>query len=430
MTIVRPKFSVIIPSYNRAEFLRYTLDTCVSQSYKSVEFIVQDDASTDDTRDIVAKYCAVDPRIIYRNIGKNSGMKGNFEQALENASGEYIICLGADDALIPDTLHELATVADRYPSMVISWPTASYHYDEVRRGRGQLIVPHVMLGRPIETELSSDDYFERQVEKLFYVNDQKSPMLYVKSCVPKFLIEKIKYQSGGIFFSSSTPDGYSGFAIASACPSYIYINTSYTMHGVSPSSAGLNYVMGSNKKNDHTTKFFKDSKGIPMAPQLASAAYSPLITLMTSDFIFQTDNIFQHNHSKKMSLEKIIDQSLDELCDGLFSKERISRELNIVKNISIYANLQDIFYKKIGMKRRNSRSILTGDAISKNLIYLDCRSRNINNVFEAANFLKNYRNTKKMYFLLNWFDAIYNAISYKKRSYVLRENLEHFFEAE
>lgn len=424
----RPKFSVIIPAYNRAEYLRYTLDTCVSQSYQSVEFIVQDDASTDDTRGIVERYSAIDGRIIYRNVGENSGMKGNFELALENASGEYAICLGADDALIPDTLHELAAVTDRYPSMVISWPTATYHYDKARGGRGQIIAPHVLFRRHLEAVLSSEDYFDRQVQKLFYADDQKAPMLYVKSCVPKILIEQIKNRSGGAFFCSSTPDGYSGFAIASVCSSYIYINTSYTMHGVSPSSAGLNYVSGSNDKNDHSKKFFKDSQSIPMAYQLASEPYSPLITLMTADFIFQTDNIFQHNHSKKISYEKVLDKSLGELCDGLFSKERIPRELSILKNISKYRGIYAVYMDLIRKKRRNSRSILTGDAISPGLIYLDCRTRKINNVFEAAYFIKQHRNSKKIYALINWFKAIYNAILYKRKSYALRESLAQYLE--
>lgn len=424
----RPKFSVIIPAYNRAEYLRYTLDTCISQSYQSVEFIVQDDASTDDTRDMVERYCASDGRIIYRNIGKNSGMKGNFEQALENALGEYVICLGADDALIPDTLNELAAITDRYPSMVISWPTATYHYDNARGGRGQIIAPHIMFERSFQAELSSDDFFERQVQKLFYADDQKAPMLYVKSCAPKELIEKIKDQSGGAFFCSSTPDGYSGFAIASACSSYIFINTPFTMHGVSPSSAGLNYVSGSNDKNDHSKKFFKDSQSIPMAHQLASQPYSPLITLMTADFIFQTDNIFKHNYSKKISYDKVLDKSLSELCDGLFSEQKISRELEILSNISRYSNLYEKYLENLRIKRRNSRSVLTGDAISLVLIYIDCKSRNINNVFDAANFIKKYRNSKKIYAVLNWIKAIYNAIFYKRKSYALRESLAQYLE--
>lgn len=429
MSHASPKFSIIIPAYNRAEYLRYTLDTCISQSYQSVEFIVQDDASTDDTRDVVERYREIDGRIIYQNIGQNSGMKGNFERALENASGQYIICLGADDALIPDTLHDLAAVTDRHPSMVISWPTSTYHYDQARGGRGQIIAPHEMFGRNIEVELSSNDYFHRQVTKLFYADDQKAPMLYVKSCVPKLLINKIKKQSGGVFFSSSTPDGYSGFAIASVCSKYIYTNTSYTMHGVSPSSAGLNYVSGSNDKNDHSKKFFKDSQSVPMAHQLASQPYSPLITLMTADFIFQTDNIFKHNHSKKISLEKVLDKSLSELCDGLFAEERISRELLILNNISKYTGHHEIYIEMINSKKRNIRSILKGDAISFGLIYIDCRSRNINNVFEAAKYIKRYRNSIKVYAVLNWIKAIYNAILYKRKSYALRESLVHYHQA-
>jgi hypothetical protein len=160
-----------------------------------------------------------------------------------------------------------------------------------------------------------------------------------------------------------------------------------------------------------------------MAGQLASAPYSPLITLMTADFIYQTDYIFKHNYSKNISIENVIAKSLAELCDGLFSRDKINRELEILIQISKYHNKYNFLLNQLSQMRRNSRTLLTGDAISANFIYLDMNSKNINNVFEAANFIKNKRNSRKIYLHLKWIKAIFNALNYKSQSYDWCENL-------
>jgi glycosyltransferase involved in cell wall biosynthesis len=423
----RPMFSVVIPTYNRAEYLRFTLETCCEQTHPSVEFIIQDDNSTDHTAEVAEFYTRTDARFRYCNVGQNVGMRGNFENSLNQTNGEYLIFLGGDDALIPDALNDLAEIVSRHPLKIITWAVPAYHYDEVRKGMGQVIASHSIFRAPFEVELLSKHYFEYQSQALFYVSDEKSPMLYVKSLVPRKIIDEVQTRSKGIFFSSSTPDGYSGFALASVVESYVYTNKPFSMHGVSPTSAGLNYVSGSNDKNDHSSKFFKDNRSVPMAQQLGSEPYSPLISLMTADFIFQTDNIFHHGFSKLIEVENLIRIAMSEMCNGLYSAAKISREMKIVYNIAVFYDKVAYFKKQAFKLRRNERSTLTGDMISPNMIYMSAPDRNISNVHQASHFIFDNRNRKAVYRKMRWVEAVYNSIKYKLTSYRLREPLcDHF----
>lgn len=420
-------FSIVIPTYNRAEYLKFTLDTCLKQTYPHVEFVIQDDNSTDDTASVARSYVERDGRFKYINVGKNVGMRRNFESSLHNISGNYVIFLGGDDALIPNGLNDLAELIGRFPSKVITWAVPNYHYDAVSDGEGRIVASHAIFTSAIEMELFSRDYFEDQSQRLFYVNDDKSPMIYVKSAVPRKLIDKVVRQTKGVFFASSTPDGYSGFALASIVDTYIFTNRPFSMHGISPSSQGLNYVSGSNDKNDHSAKFFQESKAVPMAPQLASEQYSPLISLMTADFIFQTDNIFGHGFGRLVDFENLIDKSLQELSSGSFSDEKITRELSIIFNVAKSGNKPDYFLRSLNGLRRKLRPPLHGDMISPNVLIISAPRRNIRNVSEAADYIYEIRNSKMIYLRMRLLQLIIGSIRYKLESRRMGENLSKLF---
>jgi glycosyltransferase involved in cell wall biosynthesis len=406
------KISIIIPTFNRSKYLDYTLKTCLNQNYNNVEFIIHDDCSIDETEQVSNKYCKIDKRFKYFKLEKNLGMKENFEQALLKVNGDYVMCIGGDDALMPNSLNELAKEAKIYPNKILTWPTAAYFYAEARENIAQLIVPNISFNKKNRKIITTKEFFEKQIENLFYVNDPEVPMLYVKSLVPAKLIEEVKSRSENIFFSSSTPDGYSAFALCSVVENYIYITKTYTMHGVSPTSAGLNYIQGQNNKNDLSTKFFSDNEKNKMANELARQSYSPLISIMTADFIYNSDNQFKHGYSNKIKINTLIENSIDELRDGLMSDSKINRELEIIKNIAIYHNIEDVFLNKIKNTWRNKRKTLTGNAISSRLIYIDANKLLLKDVVDATEYLNKYLNSKRIYMNFRWMEAFINSIQY------------------
>lgn len=99
--------SVIIPAYNYGRFLDDCLKSVLEQSHKPDEIIVVDDESTDDTKEVVAKYPEV--KYIWQ---KNKGLSGARNTGIRAATSNYIMCLDADDMLRPDAIKEHLAIAD------------------------------------------------------------------------------------------------------------------------------------------------------------------------------------------------------------------------------------------------------------------------------------------------------------------------------
>ena len=92
-----PKVSVITVTYNRSDFIREAMDSIIAQSFKDWELIIVDDASTDNTKEIVDEYIKKGQRISYYRNDKNLGIAKTRNRGLELAKGEYIAPLDSDD---------------------------------------------------------------------------------------------------------------------------------------------------------------------------------------------------------------------------------------------------------------------------------------------------------------------------------------------
>ncbi|MDD5489637.1 MAG: glycosyltransferase family 2 protein [Candidatus Moranbacteria bacterium] len=106
-------FSILIPTYNGAEVIGDTLRSILRQSFQNFEIIIQDDASTDNTVEVVSAFS--EPRIkIFRNV-ENLGYPGNLEILSKRGDGETIYLMGQDDILGEDALlntHKAFKISD------------------------------------------------------------------------------------------------------------------------------------------------------------------------------------------------------------------------------------------------------------------------------------------------------------------------------
>jgi len=114
--------SVIIPCFNRADIVGETIESVLAQSHKLLEVIIVDDGSTDDTREVVARYG--DPRIRYF-YKANGGLSSARNAGLEEARGEYIAFLDSDDVWHPWKLSAQVEVFSRYTSVGLVWSDMS-----------------------------------------------------------------------------------------------------------------------------------------------------------------------------------------------------------------------------------------------------------------------------------------------------------------
>jgi len=97
--------SIVIPCFNADQYLSFTLESCIQQTYTNLEIIVVDDGSTDGSLDIAKEYAKYYPCIKVITI-KNHGQCFARNLGMEEAQGEYIQFLDSDDLLLPEYIEE------------------------------------------------------------------------------------------------------------------------------------------------------------------------------------------------------------------------------------------------------------------------------------------------------------------------------------
>ena len=108
-----PQFSVIIPLYNKAPYVRKAVESVLGQTYPDWELIVVDDCSTDGSANVVE--LITDPRIRIVRLEKNGGVGSARNNGVASSSAPYICFLDADDWWEPTFLEEMAGLTERHP---------------------------------------------------------------------------------------------------------------------------------------------------------------------------------------------------------------------------------------------------------------------------------------------------------------------------
>src|SRR3989338_8821533 len=108
-----PLVSIGLPTRNRAHLLKEALESLLGQTYRNIEYIVSDNASTDGTAELLHDYAARDPRIRYiRQDTDINGME-NHEFVLRKAQGEYFMWASDDDWWHPRFVETLVDVLEK-----------------------------------------------------------------------------------------------------------------------------------------------------------------------------------------------------------------------------------------------------------------------------------------------------------------------------
>lgn len=110
-----PKVSVILPTYNSAEYLNASISSVLGQSFGDFELLVLDNASSDETPAVVAGFD--DPRLRYRRNSANLGFAGNIELGRSLAGAPYVAVQNSDDQWEPDHLAAAAGLLDAVPRL-------------------------------------------------------------------------------------------------------------------------------------------------------------------------------------------------------------------------------------------------------------------------------------------------------------------------
>jgi glycosyltransferase involved in cell wall biosynthesis len=179
-TIKTPVFSVLIPTYNGADFITKTLDSLYAQTYKNFEVIVSDDASTDNTIKIIENYVK---KFKIKNLKlkthrTNLGYPGNLEQGRQYCMRKFLYLLGQDDILSPTALKTTFDAFQKYPKAgAVTRPYYWFHnqVDKSVRIKKQ-------LNSKQNTLVNLDDSKD-SVIRVFDSLDQLSGLAYKRSLI-------------------------------------------------------------------------------------------------------------------------------------------------------------------------------------------------------------------------------------------------------
>lgn len=109
------RFSITIPAF-KGSYLRECIESVLAQDYQDYEIIVVNDASPEDLSSILSEF--QDPKIKYYTNTKGFGgynVIGNWNKCLEYAVGDYLICMGDDDRILPTCLSNYSRAIDKNP---------------------------------------------------------------------------------------------------------------------------------------------------------------------------------------------------------------------------------------------------------------------------------------------------------------------------
>lgn len=110
-----PRFTVLTPTYNRATTLRRAFDSLMAQSLQSFEWLVVDDGSRDETRELIEAWAAEAPFTIRYVWQENGHKKKALNHGFGLARGQLIVILDSDDELTPNALEIFARAWDAIP---------------------------------------------------------------------------------------------------------------------------------------------------------------------------------------------------------------------------------------------------------------------------------------------------------------------------
>lgn len=113
-----PRVTLVIPVYNGADYLVQAVESVLAQTYSNLQLIVVDDGSTDMSSQILSRYTARCTLIKQVNQGQAVALNHGWEQA----DGDLLGYLSADDTLEPEAVTELVHLFKRHPSIVLAYP--------------------------------------------------------------------------------------------------------------------------------------------------------------------------------------------------------------------------------------------------------------------------------------------------------------------
>jgi glycosyltransferase involved in cell wall biosynthesis len=231
------KFSVLLPTRNRLEYLRYAVETVRRQDYDDWEIIVSDNCSVDDIAGYVASLA--DPRVRYFRTDSFVPVTENWNNALDQSVGDYVIMLGDDDGLLPRFFSRMKTAIETFTDPDFVYVSAYFY-----------AYPGVMPDEPDGFLRRDENQIFRDPEP-FWLDRKRADSIArgyldfempVASNMQFSLISRRKidaFKVAGPFFQSPYPDFYATPALFMTSDRILIYPDPMVIVGISPKSYGF-----------------------------------------------------------------------------------------------------------------------------------------------------------------------------------------------
>jgi glycosyltransferase involved in cell wall biosynthesis len=359
-----PKITVIIPTCDRVETLEHCLKTVTNQDFDSLEILISNNSSTDETEDFLRNQ--EDSRIKIIKSPKRLGMSEHWDFALTHASGEWVTFLGDDDGLLPRSLSLFCELVEREKIEAVSSICCSFNWPLELGDEGRLSVPtgegYDILNAKMNLELAMQDSFSYS----------HLPWIYTGGFAKTKLLKKLAKVKGR-FFLSITPDLYSSVALSSNIDNYAFSKTPFFIGGTSKKSNGLQTFNSSPDKiesipffSENKTEFYK-GLGNGFVPSLSFLLYecymqSNPVRDFDLDIRLEDQIIIALVKCKKRNFSHVVEYMKKVCLENSINWSHINKSYRSKRSINqIYKKIRKIFSvfdtKRTDYKRYNSSGL-------------------------------------------------------------------------
>ncbi len=215
------------------------------------------------------------------NTGRRVSMRENWEFALGHVTGQFVLYIGDDDALVAGALEDLANLVKESDARAVKWQPPIYLWPSiddpsaagslsVSASRGMILMKSAAALRAVTWGL---------------LQCRHTPSVY-HGLVSMEVVRHIMAKTGE-FFRSEIPDYYSGLAVANTLASYLYVDKPYTIAGISRHSTGTSAVRAASDGTLSPAAMFASENKLGPHPQFLETAAIASVHGYVTDTLLQ-----------------------------------------------------------------------------------------------------------------------------------------------
>ena len=266
------KISLIIPTRQRAVYLKSSLQTALAIDDDNLEIIVSDNCSTDETQELVAAIS--DPRLIYTRPETGLSMRGNFEHGLAASSGDYVSFIGDDDGYLPGQFASLRRILSQARPDCLFWTLPSYTWPDQNVSNPIKLRRRALFGTPqaVDMDAQRADLMKANITPVNW-----APAIY-HGMVSRDYLHRVSIANGTVF-GGSIPDIYFGYRALIVGGNVLRVDHPFSLGGQSPASNGKAHVAADG--NETSSGFIADNASDPLRDVLPQRRAIPWVLFST-----------------------------------------------------------------------------------------------------------------------------------------------------